>query len=175
MFIEVDLETIKRNGNLREDQNLRFRRFLKGQDGDQLDKMVHELYEWVVKQIDCTQCANCCIELETSFKMDEIDRLARSSIIEKEQFIKESTKPDAYGDEQIVWLKSQPCQFLKDKRCSIYPYRPGECQEYPYLQKDQVVHRLLGVVSNYGRCPIVYNVYELLKARFKGRWFIGTE
>jgi len=167
MVIEVDLEKIKKNAKLREDQNFRFRSFLKGQDGVRLDKMVHELYELVVKQIDCTQCANCCIELETSFKMDEIDRLAQLSIIEKEQFITESTKPDEYGEEQIVWLKTQPCQFLKEKRCSIYPYRPGECQDYPYLHKDQVVHRLLGVISNYGKCPIVYNVFELLKARYR--------
>ncbi len=171
MFIETNLETIKKNAKLREDQNYRFRSFLKGQDGGQLDRWVHEIYKRVVGQIDCTQCANCCIELKTSFKMDEIDRLAESFIIEKERFIVESTYPDEDGDKEIVWLKSQPCQFLKDKKCMIYPLRPGECQRYPYLYKSHIAQRLLGVVSNYGICPIVYNVFEFLKERYWKRRF----
>jgi len=171
MFIEINLETIKKNAVLREDQNYRFRSFLKGQDSKQLDRLVHDLYKRVVDQIDCTQCANCCIELETSFKMDEIDRLAESSIIEKERFIAELTNPDADGEKDIVWLKNQPCHFLKDKKCTIYPLRPGECQRYPYLYKSQIIQRLYGVVSNYGICPIVYNVFELLKMKYMNRKF----
>jgi Fe-S-cluster containining protein len=171
MHIETDLDTIKRNAGLREDQNYRFRTYLKGQDGDRLDKQVHELYDLVVKQIDCTQCANCCIVLDTSFKMDEIDRLAGAGIIEKESFIAESTVPveevDEEEEQEIFLLKDRPCQFLKDKKCTIFPLRPDLCKDYPYLHKDEIVHRLFGVISNYEICPIVYNVFELLKERYR--------
>jgi Fe-S-cluster containining protein len=75
----------------------------------------------------------------------------------------QSTKPDQFGDTNILYLNSKPCQFLKDKKCSIYKLRPEECNSYPYLHKDNFISRLLGVIENYEICPIVYNVYELLE------------
>jgi hypothetical protein len=34
------------------------------------------------------------------------------------------------------------------------------------LNKDEFVFRLMGVIGNYEICPIVFNVYEMLKRRF---------
>ena len=165
MKIELDLNIIKRNAKIREDQNYRFRSFLKGQDSDRIDRIVHDLYSKVLEYIDCTECANCCIELETSFQIDEIDRLTKSLKIDKKEFINQSTKPDEFGDKDKLFLKTRPCQFLKEKKCTIYSLRPEECNSYPYLHKDNFTSRLHGVISNYEVCPIVYNVYELLKRR----------
>jgi hypothetical protein len=165
MKTEKDLNIIKRNAKFREDQNFRFRSYLKGQDPEKIDPIVHKLYEKVLNQIDCTECANCCIELETSFQIDEIDRLTKSLNINKEEFINKSTKPDEFGDKDKLFLNSKPCQFLKDKKCTIYPLRPEECNSYPYLHKDNFISRTLGVIENYEICPIVYNVYELLKRK----------
>jgi len=165
MKIELDLNIIKRNAKIREDENFEFRSFLKGQDSEKIDQIVHDLYERVLENIDCTECANCCIELETSFQIEEIDRLTKSLNIDKEKFINQSTKPDQFGDNNILYLNSKPCQFLKDKKCTIYELRPEECNSYPYLHKDNFTSRLIGVIENYEICPIVYNVYELLKLK----------
>lgn len=169
MKIELDLNIIKRNAKIREDENFEFRSFLKWQDAEKIDSIVHELYTKVLEHIDCTECGNCCIELETSFLIEEIDRLTKSLNLDKDKFIKESTKPDQFGNKKVLFLNSMPCQFLKDKKCTIYELRPEECNSYPYLHKDDFISRLLGVIDNYEVCPIVYNVYELLKLKLNYR------
>ncbi|MFC2125684.1 YkgJ family cysteine cluster protein, partial [Bacteroidota bacterium] len=154
-----------KNSKIREDQNFRFRSYLKGIDSEKIDQIVHDLYDQVSSQIDCTKCANCCIELDTSFQMNEIDRLTNHLNIDKEEFIKQSTKPDEFGEKDRLTLKSKPCQFLQDKKCTVYTLRPAECESYPYLDKDDFISRLFGVIDNYEVCPIVYNVYEMLKQK----------
>ena len=42
-------------------------------------------------------------------------------------------------------------------------YRPKDCVSYPYLLKKDFTSRLMGVIGNCSVCPIVFNVYELLK------------
>lgn len=163
MRIELDLNTIKRNAKRREEENFDFRSYLKGQDPDYIDQVVHELYERVVERVDCTKCGNCCIELETCFKKDEIDRLTDHLNVDKKEFVIQSTKAAQYEGQENFCLKSKPCQFLADKKCTIYELRPEECKSYPYLHKKGFVSRLFGVIGNYGICPIVYNVYEELK------------
>ena len=163
MEIILDLNIIKRNSKIREQENFEFRSFLKGQDSDKIDQIVHELYENVLEYIDCTKCANCCIELETCFQIEEIDRLTKHLNIDKNEFINQSTNPDQFGDKDKFYLNSKPCQFLTNKKCTIYELRPEECNSYPYLHKDNFNSRLLGVIENYAICLIVYNVSELLK------------
>ena len=163
MEIELDLNIIKRNSKIREEENFEFRSFLKGQDPDKIDKIVHQLYEEVLEHIDCTKCANCCIELETCFTKKELNSLTKNLNIDKKEFIKQSTRPDEFQDKDKYYLNSTPCQFLTDKKCTVYELRPEECNSYPYLHKDNFNSRLLGVIENYEICPIVYNVYELLK------------
>ncbi len=165
MKIEQNLAVIKKHGQIKEDQNFKFRSFLKGKDSEKTDKIVHELYAEVVKKVDCSECANCCIELETGFEIEEIDQLTKSLKIDKNEFIKNST----IKDEDMYYLNSKPCQFLDNKICTILELRPENCNSYPYIHKDGFTSRLLGVLSNYEICPIVYNVYELLKKRFNFR------
>jgi len=60
MNIEKDLNVLERNAKIREDQNWRFRSYLKGSDDpDEIDRIVHELNDKVTSEIDCTECANC--------------------------------------------------------------------------------------------------------------------
>ena len=163
--IETDLAKIKKVSKLKEEENFKFRSFLKWQEPDEIDALVHKLYEDVLEHIDCTECANCCIELETCFNRNELVKLTEHLDIDADEFIKTSTKSDALGDNEQFILKSTPCQFLKDKKCTIYEVRPEECNSYPYLHKEDFISRLLGVIQNYEICPIVYNVYEHLKIR----------
>lgn len=124
------------------------------------------MYEIILDFIDCTECGNCCIELETCFSKNEIDVLTKSLNIDKKEFINKSTKPDEFGEKDRFILNSKPCQFLSNKKCTIYDIRPEECNSYPYLHKDNFISRLFTVIDNCEICPIVYNVYELLKQEF---------
>jgi hypothetical protein len=163
MRIELDLKVIKRNSEQREGENLRFRSYLKGEDSENIDKIVHRLYENVLDHIDCTECGNCCVELETCFQKTEIEHLCKFLDIDKDKFIEKNTKTSEFEEKDTFVLKSKPCLFLENKKCTIYSHRPEQCSSYPYLHKDDFNSRLFGVLENYGICPIVYNVVELLK------------
>ena len=165
MRIETDLNVIKRNAKIREEENFEFRTFLKFQDPDKVDRIVHELYDEVSEQIDCTECGNCCIELDICFKGNEIDILTNHLNVDKDEFINLSTTVNREEEEERYCLNSKPCQFLENKKCTIYEVRSGECRSYPHLHKDEFTSRLYGVIYNYEICPIVYNVYEQLKRK----------
>ena len=55
MFIEKDLEKIKRTAKIKEGENIKFRSFLKNIDmeDEKIDSIVHSLYKKVTDQIDC--------------------------------------------------------------------------------------------------------------------------
>ena len=48
-----------------------------------MHKIVHSLYSRVLDDVDCTECGNCCVELETCFQKDEIERLSKELKIDK--------------------------------------------------------------------------------------------
>jgi len=170
MKIETDLNVIKRNAKIREDENFEFRTFLKFQDPDMVDRIVHELYEEVSEQIDCTECGNCCMELGTCFTGREIEVVTKFLSLDKESFLKKWTTVNREEEEERYCLNSIPCRFLDDKKCIIYEIRPEECRSYPHLHKDEFTFRLFGVIDNYEICPIVYNVYEQLKRKMHFRY-----
>jgi uncharacterized protein len=62
----------------KENENYRFRTFLKGQHDAKVDKLVHRINKEVEAQIDCTLCGNCCKILIPSVKEKEIDTLAKN-------------------------------------------------------------------------------------------------
>lgn len=158
--METNLERIQALAEERDDENWEFRTYLKGKDGNQIDKRVHRLFEEVAAQIDCTACGNCCAVMWPTVTKADVERLASRF----------SMSPDAFEAEHVCEMEKdslaligQPCHFLKDKRCTVYSDRPEVCRSYPHLHKPDFVFRLMGVVSNYGVCPIVFNVYERLK------------
>ena len=161
-----DLVKIQQLGNLNEDENFRFRNYLKMQDPDKIDKIVHGLFQKYSSAIDCTTCANCCCVLQTLIKKKDIKRIIRYLNISNEEFMREYIEINMERDRV---LKDLPCRFLENKKCTIYPDRPYDCRSYPHLHKKGFTHRLLGVIDNYAVCPIVFNVYEDLKfiMRFK--------
>ena len=56
MKVETDLKKIKETATIKEDENWKFRSFLKGYDieVEELDSVAHELFEEVQRRIDCT-------------------------------------------------------------------------------------------------------------------------
>lgn len=166
-LLELNLDKIKRLAKLRETENMMFRSFLKAQDENEVDEVVHRINDEVSAQIDCTQCGNCCNLLSPGVTKHDAQKLAKCLHISVDQFRERYAEYDE--DEREDYLKDTPCKFLKDKKCTVYQDRPEACQSYPNLHKDNFTSRLLSVVVNYGVCPIVFNVYEELKKEMNFR------
>ena len=156
----------------KEDENWRFRHFLKTRchlDPDEIDRRVFETTQRVWAGIDCTACANCCRQVKPSFSQDDIDRLAHRFGMERQQFIAKYLEPTE--DSHNRWqTNALPCPFLEDNRCSIYEDRPADCKGYPYLNEPDFVFRTMAMIDRTFTCPIVYEVIEDLK---KSLGFLG--
>ena len=78
MKIETDLKKIKETAQKKEDENWEFCSFLKGYDieVEELDSIVHRLFELVSMEIDCTACGNCCRDVSPTLGQEDIERLA---------------------------------------------------------------------------------------------------
>ncbi|HUI32503.1 MAG: YkgJ family cysteine cluster protein [Dysgonamonadaceae bacterium] len=163
--IEFDLEKIEELGKLREDENFEFRAYLKGEDLDKIDKIVHRLNIEISNQVDCTTCGNCCMKLKPCITDQDIMKLSHRLNLSPQQI-----KVDYIEiDEGEQYFRNLPCSFLKEKKCTIYSDRPKNCSSYPHLHKKRFISRLWGVIENYSICPIVFNVFEKLKTELNYR------
>jgi uncharacterized protein len=167
MFLELNLEKIKLLVEQNEEQNWRFRSFLKFEDDRKIDRIVHRLYQKISQDIDCTQCGNCCRELNPLLTKKEIKLLANFIDISEDKFVEHYTELDA--TENKLGLKETPCSFLKDHKCTVYECRPSDCRSFPHLHKREFTTRLINVLQSYSICPIVFNVYEHLKNEMRFR------
>lgn len=91
--------------------------------------------EWSINlPFVCDKCGVCC-------KIDDFLTAgpAKVSTTEKPQLYSQlqaiyeemgkrwETDPEEYDQ----YITHTPCPFLKDKMCSIYPYRPDGCRQFP--------------------------------------------
>ncbi|WP_339918458.1 YkgJ family cysteine cluster protein [Yeosuana marina] len=159
--LELNLEKIALIGAQKEEENFDFRVFLKGLDVKQIDKIVHRIDKELRTKIDCTKCGNCCKSLRPCVTDSELDKLSQIDNLPQPDFVNGFVKVDDL--EGIKYLKDTPCKYLYDKSCSIYSNRPEDCKSYPHTQKAEFVTRTLGMIENYGICPIVFNLFEQLK------------
>jgi len=163
MRIETNIGRVRRLAAEKEEENWRFRSFLKATDLsiEEVDAAVRRLDDEISQQINCMACANCCRSVFPELLRRDIARLARSLRISEEELLAQYLEPTEFGGKHK--FKSLPCPFLSGNRCTVYDDRPEDCRSYPHLHKDEFVTRLMGVVSNCSVCPIVYNVFERLK------------
>lgn len=153
-----DPDQVRKLGKAKEAENLDFHADLKGGlcSEAELDERFHRLYSEVCAEVDCTQCARCCLEMPTLAGKAEGRWMARKLGITVEEF--QARYLEKVEDSPALHVKA-PCPMLEGKRCSRYEQRPS----YPHLHKRALRSRLLGVVANAEICPIVFNVYERLK------------
>jgi len=75
--METDLNRIKKLSEEKEDENWRFRSFLKvcNIPSKKIDSIIHRLYHQVASKIDCESCANCCKELNVVLVHEDLKKL----------------------------------------------------------------------------------------------------
>jgi Fe-S-cluster containining protein len=164
--MRIDLVQIGKLARQKEDENWRFREFLKGDcdlEADDIDSHVFEATRRVWAGIDCTSCANCCRQIKPTFSEEEVGRLARGLGIERQQFIDRYLERTEAGNKNPWQTRTTPCPFLDDNRCSVYEDRPADCSGYPYLYEPEFLFRTMAMIKRTFTCPIVYEVMEDLK------------
>ena len=166
MPLITDLYTIKHIAADKEMENSHFRIFLKQQDGELVDSIVHQLNEAITPQIDCTQCGNCCRSLMINVSPEETASLALHLKMEVAVVKKKYIEISEQG--QMI-INTIPCHFLGISSCTIYENRFAECREFPHLHKDNFRGRLFGTLMYYAICPIIFNVVETLKEKLDFR------
>ncbi len=87
MKLQTDPKVVAELAAEREDENWRFRSFLKGIDLDieELDANVHRHYDDVASRIDCCACGNCCREVLPILQPADVSRLASGLTLSESQ------------------------------------------------------------------------------------------
>jgi Fe-S-cluster containining protein len=164
----VDLVQVRRLGEKKVDENLRFRIHLKTHD--YVERRLKKIAQEIEEQIDCTQCAECCRVATTPVEDREIKSLAKQIGVSSETFIRDYTTVDEEGD-RILRRTEQGCVFLEGNLCSIYEGRPATCRNYPHLVRGDgpISTRMWQMVDRATYCPIVYNSLEAFKVETRFR------
>ena len=159
----IEVKDVKRLGKLKEDENLRFRQFLKiNADEDELDKQFKELHNKYFKIYDCKKCRNCCKELGTVIKEDELDAITETLNINKDNFKKKYLEED----EDKYIFKTKGCQFLNNNNCKVEKCLPKSCKDYPFTDKEDRLYSMYSIIGNASICPVVYEILEELKKEY---------
>lgn len=151
---------LRRAAKRMEDENLRFRTFLKiHADEEELDRQFSELHRELFADYDCCKCANCCRKYSTSLCEEEITSIAAFLGLERQDFAAEYLTEGEEGPQL-----SAPCRFLGDNgTCAIQDYKPEECRDFPYTDRPERLYSLYSVISNAEVCPVVFEMLERLK------------
>ena len=136
---------------------------------EQIDTWVDTIAQPIIDAIDCTQCANCCQSLDVYLTEPDANRLADRVDISVNDII-DHESAQTVGE----WgkFKSEPCQFLDDKLCSIYEHRPATCRTYPALTPD-FRWTFKDTLAGASICPIIYNVLVALHKRINEIYRVG--
>lgn len=160
-FIRIDsVSELEKLASAKAVENIFFKKHLRNFSSEKVDTLVHELDREITPQIDCTQCGNCCKKLEPDLSSDEIEKLAAVKNVSPEQFKQNFVLHDGKSH----FLKTKPCIFLKENKCTVYESRPQACGGFPHLDLNDFKYRNT-FWSNYSLCPIVFNVIESLKEK----------
>lgn len=165
----TDLIQIRRLGEKKRDENLRFRKYLKSRTW--VERQFRHAAKEVTEQIDCRACAECCRVSEVEITDRDIDRLARFLGLSKPDFAAQYTSTAEAG-EIILKRTSAGCVFLSGNDCTVYEARPANCERFPHLLKGSgsIPSRMWQFVDRATYCPIVYNWMEAAKrlTKFRG-------
>ena len=158
-MLETNRDTIATLAKEREAENDAFRSYIRQQDSQQIDEIVHRLNDEISPQIDCTKCGACCRQLMINVTEPDAERMASHLEISTETFKENYVEVGS----QMMIINTIPCHFLSENKCTAYEARFSECREFPHLHKSNFSSRLFGTLIHYAKCPIIFNVVERLK------------
>jgi uncharacterized protein len=160
----TDLEKIKELAKQRYDEFDVMRYQLQYDDDltdEQIDSVVAVIAKPIVEAIDCTQCANCCRNLDVQLGEDDLQGLSEGLHIPLGK-IRQHVEIQSSDDPDIIGIfKAKPCTFLKGKLCSVYAHRPTSCSDYPQFTPD-FRWTLNWMINGAHLCPIIYNVLDAM-------------
>lgn len=159
-------DKVKEEAKKREDENFRFRSYLKGHaDETKLDKQFLQLHKELFADYDCSRCRNCCKMYKGSILEEDIEKDAEYLGITASQFI------DFFLEKEEVeagyHTKHKPCDFLQeDGNCKLGECKPESCKKYPYTDQPERLWSLLSVLEAVEVCPVAFEIYERLKKEY---------
>lgn len=125
-----------------------------------MDEWVHKLNAQIAPAISCTNCGNCCKSLMVNIAEPEANRLSDHLNLSRTDF--DSTYIEK-GSNGMMILNTIPCAFLSENKCTVYEYRFEGCREFPAMHLPGFSKRLFTTLMHYGRCPIIFNIVEVMK------------
>lgn len=162
MDVITDLVQIRRLGEKKRAENLRFRKYLKSHEW--VERQFRHVAEQVQDAIDCRQCGECCRVTEVPLSERDVEHLAKFLGIKQKDFLDQYT---ATGEDRELILRrtERGCVFLDGNDCTVYEARPGNCERFPHLLRGagSLESRMWALVDRATYCPIVYNWMERVK------------
>ena len=170
----TDLVQIRRLGEKKRAENLRFRKYLKSHAF--VERQFRKAAEQVQDQIDCRQCGECCRVTDVQLAERDVEKLAHFLGISGKAFLEKYTALDEDG--ALILRRTPPaegspggCVFLQGNDCMVYEARPGNCERFPHLLRGSasLEAKMWDFVDRATYCPIVYNWMEQVKGLTKFR------
>jgi uncharacterized protein len=169
----VDLVQIKRLGEQKREENLRFRKYMKSHVF--VERQFRKAAEEVQEEIDCRQCGECCRVTEVQLIERDVEKMAKFLGISEHKFMQQHTALDEDGEVILKRITSSSgvtqCEFLDGNECTVYEARPANCERFPHLLRGagSLEARMWAFVDRATYCPIVYNWMEKVKGLTKFR------
>ncbi len=159
----MDLKKFKQKANRKRPELEGFLKKLEETVPRGFSKIVAQEDAAVWEAVDCTACANCCKTMTPVYTPADIKRIAAHfRMSPKDFFNKWLMKEEDTGSVVNV---TQPCPFLVEDKCSIYPVRPRDCAEFPHHNKRPFDQYSETFIQNVHRCPATFHLVERLKNR----------
>jgi Fe-S-cluster containining protein len=177
MNITTDLVQIRRMGEQKRAENLRFRKYMKSRIF--VERQFRKAAEQVHDAIDCRQCAECCRVPEVQITERDAEKLARFLGLSGKEFVARHTTVDSDGTPILRRNKATTdpsgkvtragCEFLVGNECTVYEARPANCERFPHILRGagSLESRMWDLVDRATYCPIVYNWMEAVKGLTK--------
>jgi len=169
----TDLVQIRRLGEQKRAENLRFRAHIKSHVF--VERQFRKAALETESQIDCQDCGECCRVGEVEITERDVAKLGRFLGMTEKQFMEKHTALDENG---LAILRRVPsadgvlgCEFLSGNECTVYEARPANCERFPHVVRGagSIQSRMWEFVDRATYCPIVYNWMEKIKGLTKFR------
>ena len=160
----TDPDEIRRLAEGKEAENLRFRRHLHAHHVPAEPFQI--IAQEIERQIDCTQCANCCRQMMVEVTPEEIESIAAALGVTVQELMRQHIAPEP-GDsrQKVMRTEHGGCTFLNGNLCSIYEARPAACREFPHVAvgAHTLGARMESISRHASVCPILYYSIEAYK------------